>query len=72
MPRMALWVNGVQVWDVQQERNDKIAGETDGFIGIQTHWTNTYTEVPGAFCCKTSWKPGAALLVRNVAIRELP
>jgi hypothetical protein len=72
IPRMILWVNGVQMWDVQQERNDKVAGETDGHIGLQTHWTNTYTAIPGATCCPTSWKPGAVLRFRNLAIKELP
>lgn len=71
-PRMTLWVNGVQMWDVKQEKNDKVAGETDGHIGLQTHWTATYTAIEGATCCPTSWKPGAALRFRNLAIKELP
>jgi hypothetical protein len=72
VPRVTLWVNGVQMWDVTQTRNDKIAGETDGFIGLQLHWTNTYTPIPDAQCCAASWRPGAAVRFRNLAIRELP
>lgn len=72
VPHMSLWINGVRMWDVSQTRNDKIAGATDGHIGLQLHWTNTYTPIPDALCCVTSWKPGAALRFRNIAIRELP
>ena len=72
IPRMTLWVNGVQMWNVTQLRNDKVAGETDGHIGLQLHWTNTYTAIPDALCCPASWKPGVALRFRNIAIRELP
>jgi cytochrome c551/c552 len=72
IPHMTLWVNGVQMWDVTQTRNDKIAGETDGHIGLQLHWTNTYTPIPDAQCCAASWRPGAAVSFRNLAIRELP
>ena len=71
-PRITLWVNGVEMWQVQQEQNDKIAGETDGHIGLQVHWSHTYTPIPDARCCPTSWKPDAALMFRNIAIRELP
>ncbi|MBW3629460.1 MAG: DUF1080 domain-containing protein [Gemmatimonadetes bacterium] len=72
VPRLTLWVNGVQMWEVVQPQNDFIAEATEGFIGLQTHWTNTFTPIPDASCCPTSWKPGAAHRFRNVAIRELP
>lgn len=72
VPHLTLWVNGAQMWDVVQPRNDFIAGATEGFVGLQTHWTNTFTPIPDASCCPTSWKPGAAHRFRNVAIRELP
>ena len=73
MPHVALWVNGVQMYDVQLERNDLIADRTDGFIAFQSHWTATYTPIPGSsFDMSGAWKPGAAHRFRNVAIRELP
>lgn len=72
VPRLTLWVNGVQVWDVRQDRNDKIGAETDGHIGLQSHYTGTFTPIDDFTCCPTSWKPGAAIYFRNVAIRELP
>jgi hypothetical protein len=72
VPHLTLWVNGVEMWDVVQPRNDFIAGATRGYIGLQSHWTNTFTPIPDATCCPTSWKPGATHSFRNIAIRELP
>ena len=73
VPHVALWVNGVQMYDVQLERNDLIADRTDGFIAFQSHWTAAYTPIPGSsFDMSNAWKPGAAHRYRNVAIRELP
>ena len=73
VPRVALWVNGVQMYDVQLARNDLIADRTDGFIAFQSHWTATYTPIPGStFDMSSGWKPGAVHRFRNVAIRELP
>jgi hypothetical protein len=71
VPRVTLWVNGVRVWDVTQERNDLIADATEGMIALQLHWSATYTSVPDAFDMSGSWKPGAAHRYRNLAIREL-
>ena len=70
-PRVTLWVNGVRMYEVAQDRNDKIAGETDGHIALQTHWSATFSPVPGGSCCETSWRPGAAHRYRNLAVREL-
>ncbi len=73
VPHVALWVNGVQMYDVQLERNDLIADRTDGFIAFQSHWTASYTPIPGStFDMSSAWKPGAAQRFRNVSIRELP
>lgn len=72
VPHLTLWVNGVQMWDVTQPQNDFIAGATRGYIALQSHWTNTFTPIPDAGCCPTSWKPGASHSYRNIAIRELP
>jgi cytochrome c len=73
VPRVALWVNGVQMYDVQLARNDLIADRTDGFIAFQSHWTASYTPIPGStFDMSSGWKPGAVHRYRNVAIKELP
>jgi hypothetical protein len=71
-PHLTLSVNGVRMWEVTEPRNDFIAGATRGHIGFQSHWTNTFTPIPDAFCCAGNWRPGAAHSFRNVAIRELP
>jgi hypothetical protein len=72
VPRVTLWVNGVQLWDVIQQRNDLIADRTDGAIALQLHWSATYTPVRDAYDMSGSWKPGAAHRYRNIVIRELP
>ena len=68
-PRMALWINGVLMWDVAQDRNDLVAGAVDGMIGLQTHWSAA-TAPPIAPCCARSWRPGGAHRYRNIAIKE--
>jgi 3-keto-disaccharide hydrolase len=71
-PHITEWVNGVEMWDVQEPRNDKIAGEIDGMIGLQAHWVSLYEPAKNSFNLPGSWRPGAAYQFRNVAIRELP
>ncbi|MEX2639051.1 MAG: DUF1080 domain-containing protein [Balneolales bacterium] len=69
-PRVTLWVNGEKMWEARAERNDMIAGATEGMIALQLHWSRTPTPVPGGSCCAFSWKPDAAHSFRNIAIRE--
>jgi hypothetical protein len=69
-PRITLWINGVQMWDVKQEKNDLVAGAIDGMIGFQVHWSSLLAP-PAAPCCQNSWKPGGAHRYRNIRIREL-
>lgn len=71
-PKVTLWVNGQQVLDSQQPRNTKIAGETEGRIGLQLHWNATYEPKIAQANEGRSWKPGARIGFRNVAIKELP
>ncbi len=73
-PEITLWVNGMQMWDVQEPKNDKIAGETDGEIGLQLHWGSTYQPdlAQSGMGGPGSWKPDAAYRFRNIAIKELP
>jgi hypothetical protein len=70
-PHATLWVNGVQMWDVQAERNDLIAEVTEGMIALQLHWSSTILPVPGGRCCDYSWRPDGAHSYRNIAIKEL-
>ena len=71
VPRVSLWVNGVLMWDVQQKKNDFIAGATSGMIGFQSHWTALYEPTPGSFNMPGAWRPGAAHRFRNIRIKEL-
>jgi len=71
-PRIMEWINGVQMFDVQEPVNDQIAGKTTGLIGLQAHWSSTYEPAAGAISMAGSWKPDAAYRFRNIAIRELP
>ena len=73
VPHITLWVNGVQMWDVQEPKNDKIAGETEGAIGLQLHWGSTYQpDIAQAGIGGGNWKPDAGYRFRNIAIKELP
>jgi hypothetical protein len=72
VPRVTLWINGVQIYDAQLGRNDLIGGRTDGMIALQSHWSATHERVAGSFDMSSSWKPGAAHRYRNIAIKELP
>lgn len=71
-PEIALWINGTQMYDIQEPVNDKIAGETDGYIGLQLHWNSLYETTPGGMDMVGTWKPDAAHRFRNIAIKELP
>jgi Domain of Unknown Function (DUF1080) len=71
-PEVTLWINGVQMWDAQEPQNDKIAGETDGFIGLQLHWYEVYQPNAGGRNMNGGWRPDAGYRFRNMAIKELP
>ena len=71
IPRITLWINGVQMWDVTQPKNDFIAGATKGMIGLQSHWTALFSPAAGEWNGLASWAPGAAHRYRNIAIKEL-
>ena len=71
VPRITLWVNDVEMWDVRQTKNDFIAGATAGMIGFQCHWSALYLPTPGGFNMPGAWRPGAAHRFRNVRIKEL-
>jgi formylglycine-generating enzyme len=71
VPRIVLWINGEQMWDVQQPKNDFTAGATEGMIGFQVHWSATYSAAAKAFDMSDSWKPGAEISFRNIKIKKL-
>jgi hypothetical protein len=72
-PHILEWINGVQMFDVQEPGNEKIAGKTDGSIGLQLHYGSLYEPaVAQGLTMSGSWKPDAAYRFRNIAIKELP
>lgn len=71
IPRITLWLNGNMMWDVAQPGNDFIAGATEGMIGLQVHWSATYSPSSQAFDMSGSWRPDGAHRFRNIAIKEL-
>ena len=71
-PLVSEWINGVKMWDVQEPRNDQIADETAGRIGLQAHWSSTYQPAEVSFNLPGSWKVGSVYQFRNIAIKELP
>jgi formylglycine-generating enzyme len=69
-PRITLWVNGEQMWDVQEPKNDMIAGMTEGFIVLQFHFLTSTG--PSSMVMPLSYNtPGVPLGFRNMAIREI-
>ncbi len=71
-PTIAVWLNGQKLWEVSQTRNMKIGGDVDGKIGLQLHWTATYDPDAAKAPPGRSWRPGAEIGFRNIAIKELP
>lgn len=71
IPHLTLWINGEQMWDVQQAKNDFIGGATEGMIALQCHWTAVYSPTASNGMPLSSWRPGAAHRYRNLAIKRL-
>ena len=71
IPQITLWINGVQMWEVTQPKNDFLAGATTGMIGLQSHWTALFSPAAGEWNGLASWAPGAAHRYRNIAIKKL-
>jgi hypothetical protein len=70
-PHVTLWVNGVMMWEVQQPKNDFIAGATKGMIGLQCHWTAVYSSAASQGMPLDSWRPNAKVRFRNIRIKQL-
>lgn len=70
-PQITLWINGMQMWDVKQPKNDFIAGVIKGMIGLQSHWTALFSPAAGEWNGLASWAPGAVHRFRNIGIKEI-
>lgn len=71
IPHLTLWINGVVMWDVQQTKNDFLAGATEGMIALQCHWTAVYSPAASNGMPLSSWRPNATHQYRNIAIKKL-
>lgn len=71
VPHLTLWINGVEMWDVQQTKNDFLAGATEGMIALQCHWTAVFSHTASNGMPLSSWRPGATHQYRNIAIKKL-
>jgi hypothetical protein len=67
-PHLTLWINDSKMWEAQLPKNDQLAGLYGGMIGLQLHWSATYTEAAGG---SGSGYPWLVQRFRNMAIREL-
>jgi len=67
-PHVTLWVNGTQLYELQMPKNDQIAGAYGGFIGLQLHWTATYSSASGS---GDSTRPWQLQRFRNIGIKEI-
>jgi len=67
-PRVTLWINDTKMWELQMPKNDQIAGVYGGQIGLQLHWTATYSDASGS---GGSSRPWLVQRFRNIAIKEL-
>jgi hypothetical protein len=70
-PQVTLWINGVQMWEVTQPKNDFTAGATEGMIGFQSHWTALFSPTVVGWNILDSWAPGAVHRFRNIAVKKL-
>jgi sulfatase modifying factor 1 len=71
VPRIKLWINDSLMYDVVQPKNDFTAHATEGMIGLQVHWSATYSTAARAFDMSSSWRPGGKHQFRNIRIKEL-
>ncbi|MEO8483437.1 MAG: DUF1080 domain-containing protein [Acidobacteriota bacterium] len=68
-PHITLWINETKMWEVAMPKNDQIGGLSGGMIGLQLHWSATYTAAAGG---SGSGLPWSVQRFRNIAIKELP
>lgn len=71
IPKITLWINGVEMYSVQQTKNDFIAGAVTGMIALQCHWTAVYAPEASGGMPLSSWVPNAKHRYRNIGIRKL-
>ncbi|HMR56411.1 MAG TPA: DUF1080 domain-containing protein [Cyclobacteriaceae bacterium] len=71
VPLITLWINDVEMYSVQQTKNDFIAQATEGMLALQCHWTAVYSPAASGGMPLSSWVPGARHRYKNIAIKKL-
>jgi hypothetical protein len=71
IPKVSLWINEVEMYSVQQTKNDFIAGAAEGMIALQCHWTAVYAPEASGGMPLSSWVPNAKHRYRNIGIKKL-
>jgi formylglycine-generating enzyme required for sulfatase activity len=71
VPRIQVWINDALMYDITEPANDFTAGAVEGMIGLQAHWSVTYSSSTKAFDMSGSWRPGSKHRFRNLKIKEL-
>ena len=71
-PHVTTWCNGIQLYELQMPKNDQIGGIYGGMIGLQLHYTSTFTPATQS----GSWsglntRPWQLQRFRNIGIREI-
>lgn len=71
IPRIKVWLDDQLLYDVQQIKNDFIGGDTQGYIGLQCHWTAVYSEAAGKGMPLDSWRPGMVHRFRKIHCKRM-
>lgn len=71
-PHVTTWVNGTRLYELQMPKNDQIASVYGGMIGLQLHYSSSFTTAAqaGGFS-GTSTRPWQLQRFRNLAVREV-
>ena len=71
-PHVTTWCNGTQLYELQMPKNDQVGGVYGGMIGLQLHYTSTYTAATQSGSWSgTNTRPWQLQRFRNIAIKEI-
>ena len=71
-PHVTTWCNGTQLYELQMPKNDQIGGIYGGMIGLQLHYTSTFTAATQSGSWSgTNTRPWQLQRFRNIGIREI-
>jgi len=71
-PHVTTWCNGTQLYELQMPKNDQVGGVYGGMIGLQLHYTSTYTAATQSGSWSgTNTRPWQLQRFRSIAIKEI-